>query len=174
MSKFNRVLAAAVILAGLPMAAMAQVNVNVQVQVAQTCSVSVPINADFGSQSPTGVVNLTTTGAVTLTCNRGAAPQVSVGNGGNFSGGTRNMINGANLVAYTVKHSIINGSDFTDCPNFGLGTDWGSVGAARLAAGAAFSASGGPRTVNLCFQTTVDQNTAVATYTDTVSVSVGF
>ena len=54
MSKFNRVFAAGVLLAGLPMAAMAQpVNVNVQVTVAQTCSVSVPTNANFGSQSPT-------------------------------------------------------------------------------------------------------------------------
>ena len=40
------------------------------------------------------------------------------------------------------------------------GTDWGQPALTRLAASAAFAASGGPRTVNLCFQTTLDQNTA--------------
>ena len=55
MSKFNRVFAAGVLLAGLPMAAMAQVNVNVQVTVQGNCSVSAPSNANFGSQAPTGV-----------------------------------------------------------------------------------------------------------------------
>lgn len=174
MNKTFRLMAAGALTVGMPIAAWAQVNVQVQVQVAQACSVSAPVNASFGAPAPTATTNLTASGAVTLTCNRGAAPQVSVGDGSSFSGGTRRMTDGTNFVNYSVKKSTINGSDFTDCPNFGLGTDWGSAGVDRLAAAAAFTASGGPRTVNVCFQTTVDENTPVATYTDTVAVSVGF
>ena len=175
MSKFNRIFAAALLLAGLPMAAMAQVNVNVQVQVVGNCSVSAPSNANFGSQGPLVSTNYTATGSVTLTCNRGATPFVAVDNGGNFSG-TRRMSDGggpAVFVGYAVKKSTIDGSNnFSVCPAFGGGSAWGSAAAARLDAAAAFVATGGPRTVNLCFETTLDQNTPIATYTDTVQVSV--
>jgi spore coat protein U-like protein len=164
--------AGALIALGLPLAAQAQVNVNVQVQVNGTCSVSTPVDANFGAQSPTGVTNLTATGSVTLTCNRNAAPLVAVGNGNNFSG-TRRMSDGTNFVGYAIKQPTISGTNFTSCPAFGGGIAFGA-GADRLNATAAFTASGGPRTVNLCFETTVDLNTPVATYTDTVQVSVGF
>lgn len=173
MLKTFRLIAAGALLAlGMPLVAQAQVNVNVQVQVLGTCSVSAPIDANFGAQSPTGVTNLTTTGSVTLTCNRNALPLVAVGNGNNFSG-TRRMSDGTNFVGYAVKQPTISGTNYTTCPAFGAGADFGLAGD-RLNAAPAFTASGGPRTVNLCFQTTVDLNTPVATYTDTVQVSVTF
>jgi spore coat protein U-like protein len=163
-------LAGALLAVGIPLTAQAQVNVNVQVQVNGTCSVSLPIDANFGPQAPTAVTNLTTTGSLTLTCNRGALPLVTVNNG---LLGTRQMTDGTNLVGYTIKQPTISGTNYTTCPDFGLGSTFGT-GADRLNAAAAFTASGGPRTVNLCFQTTVDQDTPVATYTDTVQVSVAF
>jgi hypothetical protein len=84
------------------------------------------------------------------------------------------MSDGTNFVGYAIKQPTISGAnDYTVCPSFGAGSAFGS-GADRLNASAAFSASGGPRTVNLCFETTVDQNTPVATYTDIVQVSVTF
>ncbi|MBS1135633.1 MAG: hypothetical protein H6R02_2774 [Burkholderiaceae bacterium] len=176
MKNFIRLIAAGALLAvGIPLTAQAQsVNVNVQVQVNGTCSVSAPVNADFGAQAPTAVTNLTTTGTVTLTCNRGALPVVAVNNGNNYSG-TRRMAGGGNFVGYAVKRPTLSGADYTSCPVFGAGSDWGSTaGTNTLDASATFTGSGGPRTVNLCFQTTVDQDTAVATYSDTVSVSVTF
>jgi spore coat protein U-like protein len=181
MKNFIRLIAAGALLTlGLPLTAQAQVNVNVQVQVNGTCSVSgPPVNANFGAQAPTALTNLTAPGSVTLTCNRGALPLVSVGPGNNFSG-TRRMSNGAVLpatpayVGYAIKQPTISGAnDFTVCPSFGGGVPFGT-GADRLSASAAFSGSGGPRTVSLCFETTVDENTPVATYTDTVAVSVTF
>jgi len=165
-------LAGALLAVGLPLTAQAQVNVNVQVQVNGTCAVSAPVDADFGPQSPTGVTNLTTTGRVTLTCNRGASPLVAVNNGGNFNV-TRRMTDGTNFVGYTIKQPTFDGTDYTSCPLFGSGSEFGTL-LNRLNASAAFTGSGGPRTVNLCFQTTVDQDTPVATYSDTVQVSVAF
>jgi spore coat protein U-like protein len=170
-------LAGALLAVGIPLTAQAQTPVVVQVQVNGTCALSAPVDATFGAQSPTGVTNLTTTGSVTLTCNRGALPVVSVGNGNNFSG-TRRMAGGTptGYVGYNVKQPTISGTNnYTVCPAFNAGADWGSTAPTdTLSASAAFTGSGGPRTVNLCFQTTVDQDTAVATYTDTVQVSVTF
>lgn len=168
--------AAALLAAGLPLAAMAQTSQNVQVsvQVSGACSLTAPNNANFGNQTPVASTNLTASGSVTLRCNAGAAPVLAVGDGGNFAT-TRRMSDGgtpANFVAYSVKQPTLSGSDYTVCPAFGAGTDWSA--ASTLNASAAFSSSGGNRTVNVCFQTTVDQNTPIATYTDTVAVSVTF
>ena len=82
MSKLNRVFAAGVLLAGLPMAAMAQpapVNVIVSVTVQSTCSALTSTQqANFGTHTPTVATAVTAEGIVTLTCNRGAAPLISV------------------------------------------------------------------------------------------------
>ena len=174
MSKLCRqVSAAALLAAGIPLSALAQVtqNVQVQVQVQGNCSVNAPVNANFGAVNPLVSTNYTTTGTVTLRCNAGAAPVLAVNNGGNFSV-TRRMAGGGNFVAYAVKQPTISGTDYTVCPAFGAGTAWTS--ASTLNATAAFAASGGNRTVNVCFETTIDENTPLATYTDTVAVSVTF
>ena len=159
-----------------PLGALAQVsqNVQVQVQVQGNCTVTAPSNANFGAQTPLTTTNLTVEGQVTLRCNAGAVPVLAVNNGGNFSG-TRRMSDGGGVpkyVGYAVKQPTISGTDFTVCPAFGGGTAWTS--ASTLNASAAFASSGGNRTVRVCFETTVDENTALATYTDTVAVSVTF
>jgi spore coat protein U-like protein len=169
-------LAGALLAVGLPLTALAQQNVNVQVQVVGNCSLSAPANANFGSQGPLASTNYTTFGAVTLTCNRGAVPLVAVDNGLHVSGAQRRMSDGGGTpvyVNYNVKQPTISGTDYTVCPAFGGGSAFGT-GADRLNGSAAFAASGGPRTVRLCFETTLDENTPVATYTDTVQVSVTF
>jgi spore coat protein U-like protein len=177
MNKLHRVVAAAALLAaGIPLGALAQVsqNVQVQVQVQGNCTVMAPSNANFGAQTPLVTTNLTVEGQVTLRCNAGAAPVLAVNDGGNFSG-TRRMSDGGGTpqyVAYAVKQPTISGTDYTVCPAFGGGTAWTS--ASTLNASAAFASSGGNRTVRVCFETTVDENTALATYTDTVAVSVTF
>jgi spore coat protein U-like protein len=173
MSKFNRVFAAAVLLAGIPLGALAQVSQNVQVsvQVNGNCTVTAPSNATFAPQAPLAPTNILAEGQVTLRCNAGAAPVLAVNDGGNFSG-TRRMTDGTNFVAYAVKQPTISGTNYTVCPAHGAGTAWTS--ASTLNASAAFAASGGNRTVRVCFESTVDENTPLATYTDTVAVSVTF
>lgn len=173
MTKFNRVLAAAVLLAGIPLGAVAQVtqNVQVSVQVNGNCTVTAPSNAAFAPQTPLAPTNITAFGQVNLRCNAGAAPVLSVSDGGNFSG-TRQMSDGTNFVAYAVKQPTISGTDYTVCPAYGAGTAWTLL--STLNASAAFASSGGTRTVRVCFETTVNENTPVATYTDTVAVSVSF
>ena len=101
MTKFNRVFAAAVLLAGVPLGALAQVtqNVQVSVQVNGNCTVTAPSNATFAPQAPLVPTTVLAEGQVTLRCNAGAAPVLAVNDGGNFSG-TRRMINGTTFVAY--------------------------------------------------------------------------
>jgi spore coat protein U-like protein len=180
--KLIRTMAAGALLAaGLPMAATAQVtaNVQVQVQVVGNCTLSALNDADFGSRGPVASSSYTATGSVTLTCNRGAAPLVAVGDGIHVTGGVggqRRMSDGGGTpvyVNYNIKRPTISGTNYTVCPTFGGGSAFGVAGN-RLDASAAFTATGGARTVSLCFETTLDENTPQATYTDTVQVSVTF
>lgn len=178
MIKMNQVVASALLAAGIPLAAFAQTtqSVQVSVQVSGSCSLTAPLNANFGNILPGPTAsNLTATGSVTLRCNRGASPVVAVNNGGNFST-TRRMSNGAPtpaFVSYAVKQPTITGSNFTVCPAFGGGTAW-STGGAALNASASFTSSGGTRPLSVCFEATIDENMAVATYTDTVALTVTF
>jgi len=178
MIRMKHVASAALLVAGIPLAAFAQVtqNVQVSVQVSGSCSLTAPVNANFGNQLP-GATALTriATGTVTLRCNRGASPVVAVGNGSNFLA-TRRMSNGAPtpaFVSYAVKQPTITGGNFTACPAFGGGAAWGT-GASALNASASFTTSGGTRPLSVCFETTIDENMAVATYTDTVALTVTF
>lgn len=180
MSKFIRIFAAGMLLAGLPMAAMAQagpVNVTVSVNVQSTCSALTSTQqANFGTHTPTAVTAVTAEGIVTLTCNRGAAPLISVSTGVNpTGGGVRQMRNGvANLISYDIRQPALSGGEYTSCA---IGnTLWDGI--TQLAASSAFSASGGPKQVKLCAYATLDENTlgsqAGLLYTDTVSVSISY
>ena len=179
MSKFIRVLAAGVLFGGLPMAALAQpapVNVTVSVNVQSTCSaLTATQQANFGTYTPTAVTAVTAEGIVTLTCNRGAAPLVSVSTGANPSGGVRRMLNGgANFISYDIRQPALAAGEYTSCA---IGnTLWD--GATTLAASSAFATSGGPKQVKLCAYATLDENTlgsqAGLLYTDTVSVSISY
>lgn len=175
MIRIKHVASASLLAAAFPLSAFAQStqNVQVQVQVQQNCSINVPVNADFGPQTPLSTTNMTTPGSVELRCNMGAAPLLAVNNGANASGAQRRMKDaGTGYVNYTVKQPTIVGTNFTACPGFAAGTDWTS--ASTLAAGPAFASSGGSRNVSVCFQATVDENTPIATYSDTVAVSFSF
>jgi spore coat protein U-like protein len=182
MNKIFRLVSAwALLAAGFPMAALAQTattDVSVTVTVQGTCTLATAGNASQTVQ-PTTTMNLAASlqGSVTLTCNRGAAPVLSVGDGNSFSV-TRRLSDGAvapatpTFVGYAIKQPTIDGSNFTICPAHGAGTDWNSV--TTLAASPAFTSSGGARTVNVCFQTSVNENTPVGVYSDTVVVTASY
>jgi spore coat protein U-like protein len=180
--KLIRTMAAGALLAaGFPMAALAQTataNVSVTVTVQGTCTLATAGNASQ-TVRPTTTMNLASSlqGSVTLTCNRGAAPILSVGEGNHFSG-TRRLSDGAvapatpTFIGYAIKQPTIDNSNYTVCPAHGAGTDWNDV--TTLAASAAFSSTGGVRTVNVCFQTSVNETTPVGVYTDTVVVTATY
>jgi hypothetical protein len=81
---------------------------------------------------------------------------------------------GTDLIAYAIQKPTISGANFTTCPAFGAGTAWGDAasGTGRLDASAAFSASGGNSTINLCVQATVTDVMGTGLYSDVVQVSV--
>jgi spore coat protein U-like protein len=179
--KLIRLIAAgASLAAGLPMAALAQpapVNVTVSVTVQSACSALTSTQqANFGTHTPTASTPVTAEGIVTLTCNRGAAPLISVSTGANPTvGGVRRMLNGvANLISYDIRQPTLSGGEYTSCA---IGnTLWD--GATTLAASSAFAATGGPKQVKLCAYATLDADTlgsqAGLVYSDTVSVSISY
>ena len=168
--------AGALLAAGLPTSAMAQVAVTVSVNVQGSCAVSTPSNAAYGLFTPAAAsTNLTWTGSVVLRCNKGATPFVAVSYGDNAVGSQRQMKTaGGDLIAYAVQKPAIAGTNFTTCPAFGAGTAWGDAasGTGRLDASAAFSLGGGNSTVNLCVQATVTDLMGTGLYSDVVQVSV--
>jgi spore coat protein U-like protein len=167
--------AGALLAAGLPMTAMAQVAVNVSVNVQGSCAVSTPGDAAYGTFAPVAAsTNLSWTGSVVLRCNKGATPFVAVSYGNNASGTQRQMANGTELIGYAIQKPTLAGTNFTTCPAFGAGSAWGdsASGANRLDASAAFSANGGNSTINLCVQATVTDVMALGAYSDQVQVSV--
>jgi spore coat protein U-like protein len=168
--------AGALLAAGLPMAAMAQVPVTVSVNVQGSCAVSTPTNAAYGAFTPAAAsTNLDWTGSVVLRCNKGATPFVAVSYGNNAVGTQRQMKTaGTDLIAYSIQKPSLSGTNFTTCPAFGAGTAWGDAasGTGRLDASAAFSAAGGNSTINLCVQATITDVMGTGLYSDVVQVSV--
>jgi spore coat protein U-like protein len=141
-------------------AVTATVNANCNMQAASTPVAFSTFNAFSGANA---------TGQVTLQCNRGATVRVDIDNGGNFSGGTRNMASGANLLPYSLFQPDISGGAPGTC---GGTTAWGTV-AAGLSATSLWTASGGPRAINICgvVPTPSSSGYAVGSYTDTVTVT---
>ena len=86
-------------------------------------------------------------GQVTVTCNKGAAVALTVGNGLH---GTWNMLNGGNsdTLAYTLKMP----TSFTTCPAAGSGSNWTSVDMAP-----AYASSGGAQDLAICGQVATPQ-----------------
>lgn len=149
------------------------VNVNVSATVVATCRLAKVADVGFSTTiDPTATATLLAEGQITLTCNKGAAPQLTIGNGLNFAT-QRNMKAGAStdLLAYSLKQPT--GLAFATCPAAGAGTDW--VGATALSATSLFTSSGGANTLKICGQLTTPQLGASSdAYTDTVSVTATF
>lgn len=172
MKKVLRFLAAGALLAaGLPIAAYAQVtspqttNLNVSATVASVCLVSAPANIAFGTVQALASANAS--GSVTVTCNKGAvvsATTTSV----NASGTQKRMRLGTSTdyLDYQVWQPDL--TALGACA--AVQTDWtGSVTMTSL-----WSASGGARVIPVCATTTPGSGSATGVYTDTLTVSVSF
>jgi spore coat protein U-like protein len=151
-------------------AGTANVDVNVTATVVATCTITKTTDVAFSTTiDPTATATLLAEGLVRLTCNKGAAPQLTINNGQNFSA-IRRMKNAANdFLSYSLKQP----TTFTTCPAAGAGTDW--IGAAALSATSAYSASGGFQDIKVCGQLSTPQLGASAgAYTDIVNVLATF
>lgn len=163
MKKAIRVAAAGGLLAaGVPLtaqAATADVDVNVTATVNAVCQMVKNSDVAFGTVDVLATATLLAEGQVTLTCNKGAAPTMSI------TTATRQMTNGTDNLNYVIKQPTA----FTTCPGANLGTDWTSV--STFSATSAFASNGGPQAIRVCGQLTTPQlGVGAGSYTQTLQV----
>jgi spore coat protein U-like protein len=158
--------AAAALLSGTlqPVAAgSASANLTVTATVTNNCSISTAAVA-FGAYDPiiaNASADLDSTGAVTVTCTRGATATVALDRGSNAAGPARQLKDtGTNVLAYEL---------FQDA---GRSAVWGNAGAALLSAGAAPSKA--PRTFTVYGRISGGQDVPAGNYSDTVVATVNF
>ena len=85
-------------------AGSATANLNVSASVAAVCTISTGPVA-FGAYDPVianAAADLNGTGTVTVACTKGTAATVDLGNGGNFSAGSRRMSSGSDFLNYAL------------------------------------------------------------------------
>ncbi|HEY7205165.1 MAG TPA: spore coat U domain-containing protein [Methylomirabilota bacterium] len=166
----SRSLRIAVILAGLALgttvSAVAQTDTdtfNVSTNVSKNCSITTSPVA-FGVYDPV-VANATTpldaTGAVIVTCTKGAGTRINLNNGSNATGGNRRMsAGGGNFLTYQLYQDS------------GRTTTWGSgASAGQTVSGAPSKA---PRTFTVFGRVPAGQDVPAGSYTDTVVATIQF
>src|SRR5205809_2607190 len=91
-------------LAAPAFAAQQSANLSVTASVAANCTITTSPVA-FGPYDPVtanAAANLTASGSVNVACTKGTPATIDLGNGGNFSGGTRRMGSGSDFLNYTL------------------------------------------------------------------------
>ncbi len=149
-----------------------------QASVNTNCAVAAAAVA-FGTYDPitanappaSGGVDLNSTGSITITCVKGAAPTIGLSLGANASGSTRRMLSGASDFLIYELYQPPNNAAGTACA-FPGSTVWGSAG------GNLFSPTAAPaktaRIYNICGTAAAGQDPAIGTYADAVVATVTF
>lgn len=163
MKKAIRVAAAGGLLAaGVPLtaqAATADVNVDVTATVNAVCQIVKNTDVAFGTVDVAAADTLLAEGQVTLTCNKGAAPVMSI------TTATRQMTNGTDNLNYVIRQPL---AGFITCPAANAGTVWDT---STFSVSSAFTSNGGPQLIKICGQLTTPQLGAGAgSYTQTLQV----
>lgn len=170
-SKLRLIAAGALLAAGLPTAAYAQVTspqtttLNVSATVASICQLSAPGSIAFGSVQAGSTANAS--GSVTVTCNRGATVSAAT-TSLNASGPQKRMQIGAtgeflNYQVWQPDLAALGGCAAAQ-------TDWVNP----LVMTTLWQASGGARVIPVCATTTPSDANAAGIYNDTLTVSVTF
>jgi spore coat protein U-like protein len=159
-----RLIAAGGLLAtGVPLTAQAvdaNVNVNVTATVNAACQIVKNSDVAFGNVDVLATATLLAAGEVTLTCNKGAAPVMSI------TTATRQMASAGGTLNYVIKQPE---AGFITCPGANAGTNWTDT--STFSASTAFSSNGGPQAIKVCGQLTTPQLGAGAgSYTQTIEV----
>jgi len=153
------------------------VNVTVTATVVGSCNLTKNTDLSFGSVDVSGAT-VTAVASLTLQCNRGAVPSLSVGasaNAGSCTTTSRCMTQAGAFLDYDIYIPSASGTDWTSCPPAGSGTVWNTIN--TLDASSSFSAAGGSRSISLCGQLPLPQLSVPANataYTDTVTVTANF
>jgi spore coat protein U domain-containing protein, fimbrial subunit CupE1/2/3/6 len=154
---------------GAAQAATATADLTVQATVNATCTISTTA-LNFGTYDPVtanAATAKTGTGTVAVACTKGSAPTIGLGNGGNWTGATRQMANGAERLSYSLYLP----------PDNLAGTACGALtvlweGATVLTPTA--PANKNARSYNVCGSVPAGQDVAVGSYSDTVVATVNF
>jgi spore coat protein U-like protein len=161
-------LAAMALMATPAFGASNSANVAVSATVINNCTITTTPVA-FGNYDPLSASPDNNSGTVVITCTRGAATTVTLGDGNNFNV-TRRMISGANFLNYELFQppTTVPGAACT----YVSPVRWGLLGGQIFTPGAAPSKAA--RTYNVCGQITAGQDLAAATFNDTVVATVNF
>jgi spore coat protein U-like protein len=144
-------------------------NFSVTATVANFCTVSAA-NVPFGSVNA-GAAATNTSNSVTLTCNKGATvSSVALNNGSNASGSQKRMTNGVDFLSYNID--VPTGATFNTCPAAGAGPEWNATN--TIVATSLFTATGGPKLINLCASIPAGQYPSAGAYSDTVQVTATY
>ncbi|HEY8244429.1 MAG TPA: spore coat U domain-containing protein [Casimicrobiaceae bacterium] len=169
-------LAVALMIAAMPKAraATATANLLVTATVSATCTITTSPLA-FGAYDPVvthASTALDATGSVTIACTKGSTGlSVGIGNGNDYSGGTRRMSGSGDFLSYVIYRPP-NNTPGTACTFPGT-LAWGTtIGTNTLALTNATSKA--PRTYNVCGTIPAGQDVTVATYSDTVVATINF
>lgn len=143
-------------------AATATANLGVAATVTNNCTIST-VALTFGSYDPVvanASANLDGTGTVVVACTKGATATIGLGNGGNYSGGARHMVDGSNFLSYELYHEAART------------TVWTTTGGGLLSTGAAPSKAA--RNFTVYGSVASNQDVPAGNYSDTVVATVNF
>ena len=170
-NKFRLIAAGALLAAGLPTGAYAQVTspqtttLNVSATVASICQLSAPGNIAFGNVQAGTPANAS--GSVTVTCNKGATVTATTTSLNNSAGQKRMQLGSSGeFLNYTVWQPDL--ANLTGCAS--TQNDWN----AALALTSLWTTAGGPKQIPVCATTTPVNTNPSGVYTDTLTVSISF
>ena len=153
----------ALVVAAPAFAASQTANLSVTASVAANCTITTSPVA-FGAYDPVSVnsaTNLTANGAVNVACTKGTPATIDLGNGGNFSAGSRRMGSGSDFLGYSL---------FRDAA---LTQPWGS-GIAGGATEAYNAATKAVTAVTVYGMVPAGQDVTVGAYSDTVVATINY
>jgi spore coat protein U-like protein len=138
-------------------------NLSVTASVSANCTITTSPVA-FGPYDPVSAnaaTNLTAQGAVNVACTKGTPATIDLGNGGNFSGGTRRMGSGSDFLNYSLWRDAA------------LTQPWGS-GIAGGGTQAYNAATKAVTAVTVYGMVPAAQDVTVGNYSDTVVATINY
>lgn len=170
MKSIRLICAAALLVAGIPTAALAQINITATV--ANACSFGTANVTLAGATIAAGTFLSDTSNTVNLTCNKGASVTVALSNGNNPNGTQKRLAASGTgpFINYNISrpNPLVDGGPNT-CPAL-PGTEWNATN--TVVATNLFASTGGPKAIPLCISVPASQFPAAGTYTDTVTATL--
>jgi len=155
-------------------AGSATANLAVAASVTANCTISTAPVA-FGVYDPilaNASTALTASGSISIACTKGAAPNLTLGQGGNYSAGRR-MAGGGDFLSYELYQPTNTNPDAGSICAYTAPTVWGTTGPQTFTPTA--STGKVARSYKVCGSVPGGQDpTVAASYTDTVVATVNF